>query len=55
MRVKMKHGIQEASVWLYPDLLGEVTISVRVERGAVSAVVHAEAPGVQQWLESLED
>ena len=55
MRVQMKHGIQEATVRLNPEHLGEVTISVRVERGAVSAVVHAETAAVQQWLESQED
>lgn len=55
MRVQMRQGVQEATVRLNPEHLGEVTISVRVERGAVSAVVNAETPAVQQWLESQED
>jgi flagellar hook-length control protein FliK len=32
-----------------------VTIALRVERGAVSAVIHTDAPAVQQWLESQEE
>jgi flagellar hook-length control protein FliK len=55
MRVQMRDGVQEATVRLKPEHMGEVTISIRVERGAVSAVVHAETPAVQQWLESQED
>jgi flagellar hook-length control protein FliK len=55
MRVQVRQGVQEASVRLNPEHLGEVTISIRVERGAVSAVVHAETPAVQQWLESQEE
>jgi len=54
MRVQMRHGIQEATIRLKPEHMGEVTISIRVERGAVSAVVNAETPAVQQWLESQE-
>jgi flagellar hook-length control protein FliK len=55
MRVQWRQGVPEATVRLRPEHLGEVTISIRVERGVVSAVVHAETPAVQQWLESQED
>src|SRR5207247_6682121 len=54
MRVQIKDGIQEATVHLKPEHLGEVTISVRVERGVVSAIVHTATPAVQQWLEAQE-
>src|SRR6185436_8443619 len=55
MRVQMRDGVQEATVRLKPEHMGEVTISIRVERGAVSAVVHAETPAVQHWLEAQEE
>jgi flagellar hook-length control protein FliK len=54
MKFQVKQGVQEATVRLNPEHLGEVTISVRVERGAVSAVIHTDTPAVQQWLESQE-
>jgi flagellar hook-length control protein FliK len=55
MRVQFRQGVPEATVRLRPEHLGEVTIAIRVDRGVVSAVVHAETPAVQQWLESQED
>jgi flagellar hook-length control protein FliK len=55
MRVQLQAGVHEATVRLKPEHFGEVTISLRVERGAVSAVIHTDAPAVQQWLESQED
>lgn len=54
MRVQWRQGVPEATVKLHPEHLGEVTISVRVERGHVAAVVHAESAAVQQWLEAQE-
>lgn len=55
VRVQWRQGVPEATVKLHPEHLGEVTISVRVERGQVAAVVHAETAAVQQWLESQEE
>ena len=55
VRVQWRQGVPEATVKLNPEHLGEVTISVRVERGHVAAVVHAETAAVQQWLEAHED
>jgi flagellar hook-length control protein FliK len=54
MRVISRPGAWEANVRLKPEHLGDVNIAVRVERNTVSAVVHAEAAGVRQWLESQE-
>jgi len=55
VRVQWRQGVPEATVKLNPEHLGEVTISVRVERGQVAAVVHAETAAVQQWLEAHEE
>jgi flagellar hook-length control protein FliK len=55
MRVQWRQGISEAKVRLNPEHLGEVTISIRVDRGTVTAVVRAESAAVQQWLESQEE
>jgi flagellar hook-length control protein FliK len=55
MRVQSRNGISEATVRLRPEHLGEVTISIRVDRGTVSALIHAESPAVQQWLEAQEE
>jgi flagellar hook-length control protein FliK len=55
MRIQWRQGVPEAKVRLNPEHLGEVTISIRVDRGAVTATVHAETPEVQQWLETQQD
>lgn len=55
MRIQWRQGVPEATVRLNPEHLGEVTISIRVDRGAVTATVHAETPEVQQWLETQQD
>lgn len=54
MRLQMRQGIGEARVYLKPEHLGAVTISLRLEHGSVSATIHAEAPVVRQWIESHE-
>jgi flagellar hook-length control protein FliK len=54
IRINSRPGAWEATVRLKPEHLGDVTIALRVERNAVSAVVNAEAAGVRQWLESQE-
>jgi flagellar hook-length control protein FliK len=56
MRVQVASGsLSEATVQLRPEHLGEVTVSVRVDHGSVSAVVHAETADVRDWLRSRED
>lgn len=54
LRTQVRGGIGEAVLRLNPDFLGEVTITVRVERGAVDATVKAESPAVREWLETQE-
>jgi flagellar hook-length control protein FliK len=52
MRLQFRDGIGEAVLKLKPDHLGTVSISLRIENGAVSASVHAGVAEVRQWLES---
>ncbi len=54
LRTQLRGGIGEAVVRLRPEFLGEVTITIRVERGAVEASVKAELPAVREWLEAQE-
>jgi hypothetical protein len=45
----------EAHVRLSPEHLGEVTVSLKVERGAVSAVLQAETAAAREWISAHED
>ncbi len=54
LRTQLRGGIGEAVIRLKPEHLGEVTINVRVERGAVEATVTASLPAVREWLEAQE-
>jgi flagellar hook-length control protein FliK len=44
----------EARVRLRPEYLGEVVVSVRVDRGAVTATLQADTPAVRRWIETHE-
>lgn len=46
------HG--DARIRLQPHYLGELTISLRVEQGVVSAQLSASSPEVRQWIEANE-
>jgi flagellar hook-length control protein FliK len=50
LRMQWKDGIGEAKLQLRPDALGTVSVSLRVEGGAVTAVVRADSPQVQEWV-----
>jgi flagellar hook-length control protein FliK len=52
IRLQWTNGAGEARITLEPDQFGDVTISVRVERGQVSARVEADTPVVREWLQS---
>lgn len=54
LRTQLRGGIGEAVVRLRPEFLGEVTITVRLDRGQVDASVKAELPAVREWLEAQE-
>ena len=50
MKLQWKNGVGEARLHLRPDALGQVSVSLRVESGAVTAVVRAESAQVQEWI-----
>jgi flagellar hook-length control protein FliK len=50
LKMQWKDGVGEARLHLRPDALGSVSVSLRVEGGAVTAVVRAENPQVQEWV-----
>jgi flagellar hook-length control protein FliK len=50
--LQWKQGLGEARIRLEPEHLGEVRVSLRVQAGAVTAVVTAENPAVQAWIET---
>jgi len=52
IRLQWANGTSEARITLQPDQFGDVTVSVRVERGQVVARVEADAPVVREWLQS---
>jgi flagellar hook-length control protein FliK len=47
-----RSGVGEARLRLRPEHLGEITVTLRVERGAVLAVMRAESPLVQEWIQA---
>jgi flagellar hook-length control protein FliK len=54
MRLQWKDGIGDARIRLLPEYLGELSIAIRVEHGAVMAALEASTPAVRQWIESHE-
>ena len=50
LKMQWKDGVGEAKLHLRPDALGSVSVSLRVEAGAVTAVVRAEISQVQEWV-----
>ena len=54
IRLQWKQGLGEARIRLEPEHLGEVRVSLRVQAGAVTAVVTAENPTVQAWIETRQ-
>jgi flagellar hook-length control protein FliK len=55
IRIQVRQGISEATIRLQPEHLGAVTILIKLDRGAVSAVINAEAGDVCEWLRGQED
>jgi hypothetical protein len=54
MRLQYQGGGGEAVVHIKPEHLGPVSVSLRVENGVVSAVVHAGSGEVAEWLKANE-
>jgi flagellar hook-length control protein FliK len=47
-------GAEEMRVSLRPEYLGALTIALRVEKGAVTAVLHVDEPQVRAWVQTHE-
>jgi flagellar hook-length control protein FliK len=54
IRLQWSQGVGTARVTLQPDYLGDMSIDIRVDRGAVTAVLDASNASVRQWLEGHE-
>lgn len=54
MRVQWNGTGGDARIRLQPGYLGELTISLKVEHGAVVAHLATSTPDVRQWIESNE-
>lgn len=54
MRMQFLRGGGDAIVHIRPEHLGPVTISLRVEDGAVAARIVTDNPAVAEWLQSNE-
>ena len=52
IRMQWTGGVGEARVTLKPGYLGEVTASIKVEQGVVTATLQADTPEVRRWMES---
>ncbi len=50
LKLQWREGVGEARLQLRPDAHGTVTVAIRVEQGAVTALVRAESPQVQEWV-----
>lgn len=50
LKMQWKDGVGEAKLHLRPDAHGSVTVSLRVEHGAVTAVVRSDSAQVQDWV-----
>jgi flagellar hook-length control protein FliK len=54
VRMQWSDGAGEARITLTPDYLGDVTVSLRVDQGSVTAVLHADSPAVRTWMQANE-
>lgn len=54
MHWQYRHGVGSAVVKLDPGYLGEVTVALQVERGVVTATLHAANADVRSWMQANE-
>lgn len=52
IRLQWTQGIGDARITLQPEYLGELSIAIRVEHGAVTAALESSIPAVREWIES---
>jgi len=54
VRMQWTDGVGNARLTLQPEYLGEVTISLRVEQGGVTAHLNADSSEVRTWMSANE-
>lgn len=54
IHLQWRQGLGEARLRLEPANLGEVQVTLRVRDGAVSALLRAETPAVQAWIDARQ-
>lgn len=54
LRMQVREGGGDAVLQLNPQQFGNLSISLRVHDGAVTATIAADVPAVGEWLESQE-
>jgi hypothetical protein len=54
VRLQWRDGVGDAQMTLKPEYLGDVSISLRVERGVVTAHLNAAAAEVRAWMTTNE-
>jgi flagellar hook-length control protein FliK len=54
IRMQWSDGVGDAKITLKPEYLGDVSISIRVEHGAVTASLDASTPAVREWIQGHE-
>jgi flagellar hook-length control protein FliK len=54
LKMQWHGGIGEARIRLQPEYLGELSITIRVERGVVTASLTSDTPAVREWLQGHE-
>jgi flagellar hook-length control protein FliK len=52
IRLQWADGVGDARITLKPEYLGELSIAIRVDHGAVSATLESAVPAVREWIDS---
>jgi flagellar hook-length control protein FliK len=52
IRLQWADGVGDAHITLKPEYLGELSIAIRVDHGAVSATLESAVPAVREWIDS---
>jgi flagellar hook-length control protein FliK len=52
IRLQWADGVGDARITLKPEYLGELSIAIRVDHGAVSATLESAIPAVREWIDS---
>lgn len=52
VRMQWQQGVSEARLTLRPEHLGEVTVTLKIDHGSVSATLKADTPAAADWIRS---